>query len=218
MAFCNECGATVPDNLKFCTECGSKMSAATPPPPHEGSTNNPQPAYTASQGSGNAEYDPPQPAKTQYPAAQASGSAQYAPPPQPAATRYTAAPVAAQQIKQPAPVTTAYNISSQYSVPPKGSPYAAVSTGKYLGFMILFMIPVIGWIVCILTAIKSKNHSLRNFAKAMMILLVIGIAVSVALFIFISWVWGIILEYLNETSGGLFTDYDGVLGLFNLFK
>ena len=62
--------------------------------------------------------------------------------------------------------------------PPKGSPYTAISTGGYVFRMILFSIPLVGWIFCVITAFGAKNINKRNFARAMLVFMLIGIVLS----------------------------------------
>ena len=43
--------------------------------------------------------------------------------------------------------------------------YQPISVWGYIGYELLFSIPVIGWIVCIVKAIGSKNKNVLNFAR-----------------------------------------------------
>jgi amino acid transporter len=107
--------------------------------------------------------------------------------------------------------------------PPKDSPYAVVGTGGFIGTMLLFCIPVIGWIACIIMAFAAKNRNRRNFARAMPVFLIIGLILSVALYFVFSWIWSAAAEYMqqyiNEATGGLGNDLGGLGldGLFGLF-
>lgn len=95
-------------------------------------------------------------------------SAQTPPPPQ-----YTAAP----------PVQPAQSYSP-YNQPPMGMPvneaflppeYKPVSMGTYIGYMFLFSIPIVGLVMMIITALNSSaSKSLRNFAKAYLIIFAIS--------------------------------------------
>ncbi len=69
--------------------------------------------------------------------------------------------------------------------PPKGSPYAVVSTGGFILAWILFMIPLVGPIVCIIwTFGGAKNKNRRNMARACFILSVICIVLTIIFCIF----------------------------------
>lgn len=48
-----------------------------------------------------------------------------------------------------------------------------VGVGTYLGLTVLFVIPVIGLIICIIMVCAAKNKNLKNYATAMLIWLVI---------------------------------------------
>lgn len=64
--------------------------------------------------------------------------------------------------------------------PLPGSEYETVGIGGYMGFMFLFAIPVIGWIIAIVVACGgSKRVNLRNFAKAYLIWLAIAIVLTI---------------------------------------
>jgi heme/copper-type cytochrome/quinol oxidase subunit 2 len=67
--------------------------------------------------------------------------------------------------------------------------------------MILFGIPVIGWLVCIIMAFAAKNRNRRNYARAALILTLIGIAISVALYFVISWAVEAALDTIGNIEG-----------------
>lgn len=70
-----------------------------------------------------------------------------------------------------------------------------VSTGVYFILMLVFALPVVGIIACIISAFASGNKNIKNFAKAMFIWLVIAL------------VFAIILSVAGYILGGAFTDY-----------
>ena len=53
-----------------------------------------------------------------------------------------------------------------------------VGTGAFFGFLFLFSIPVIGWLVCIMMAFAHKNPNVRHFARAILIWLIIALIIS----------------------------------------
>jgi hypothetical protein len=137
-----------------------------------------------------------------------------------AAPAYTAPPPQVPPIYAPQPAP-GFQSASAYGTdapPPKGSKYAVIGTGGYIGTMILFAIPVIGWLVCIITAFAGKNMNRRNFARAMLILLIIGIIIGVALYFVFNWASEVIMEYLNEATEGALGDLGGSGGILDLFK
>lgn len=69
--------------------------------------------------------------------------------------------------------------------------YKPVTIGQYIGYSILFSLPLVGLIMMIITAFSSeKNVSLRNFAKAYLILTLIGAVVGIIATIFMVTVAG----------------------------
>jgi amino acid transporter len=92
-----------------------------------------------------------------------------------------------------------------------------VGTGGFIGAMLLFCIPIIGWIACIVMAFAAKNRNRRSFARAMLVFMIIGVVLSVALYFVFSWIWGAAAEYMqqyvNEATGGLGNDFGGLFGL-----
>ena len=75
-----------------------------------------------------------------------------------------------------------------------------VSTGYFFGIVILYAIPIIGWIACLITAFGSKNHNKKNFAKAMLIWFVVGLVLGIAVYLVTLAFGGTMMEYLELTS------------------
>jgi predicted nucleic acid-binding Zn ribbon protein len=145
---------------------------------------------------------------------------QQQPPPQPPQTQPQQS--SPQPIRYPPPAQPAYGFDGE---PPKGGAYAVMGVGAYIGTMILFCVPVIGWLACIIMSFAAKNRNRRNFARAMLVFLIIGIVLSVALYFVFSWVWGAAAEYLqqyiNEATGGAVDDLGGLGdlgGLLDILK
>lgn len=65
--------------------------------------------------------------------------------------------------------------------PPADSKYASVGLWSYVGMMIVFSIPIVGFILAIIWAFDTGNISRRNFARAVLVLLVISFVISVIL-------------------------------------
>jgi hypothetical protein len=187
MAFCTECGASVPDDVTFCTGCGKPMGEAQEPAP-----------ATAAQTAATV---------TQAPPVQARPAATTAPPPQ------------YQQPQQQAPQQSAY---AGDAPPPPGGKYSVIGTGGFIVMMILFAIPVVGWLGCIIMAFAAKNRNRRSFARAMLVFLILGLVISVALYFLLGWVWdtvlGYIQQYVSEATGGAVTDLGGLNNLLDLLQ
>ena len=204
MAFCTECGASIPEGIRFCTSCG------TPAP----ETAQPAPAVAADQQPFVPEPAPPAP---QIPAPQPQAYAQPAPqyqqPVQPPPPQYQ--PVQPPVQTQPAPAPAKAADGEQ--APSRTGKYAVMGLGSYIGHGLLFAIPGIGWIFCIILAFASKKLNKRNYARATLIFTLIGALIAVALFFVVSWIWEVVAQHLNETSGGAFDSFglfDAILSLF----
>jgi hypothetical protein len=89
---------------------------------------------------------------------------------------------------------------------------AVIGTGGFIGMMLLFSIPIIGWLACVIMAFVPKNKNRRNFARAMLVFLVIGLVLAVLCYFVFTWVWEIVVEYaqdyVSEATGGAVTDLD----------
>ena len=98
----------------------------------------------------------------------------------------------------------------------------AVGTSWYFGMMLLFAIPVIGWILCLVTALSNKNQSKKNFAKAMLIWLIIGLILSIAMFFVVQWVTAVVVDSVNayaaEMTGGMMSEIGSLDELIELMQ
>lgn len=161
MKNCAYCNALNDDNNSFCEICGKPFAA-------EESTENGTAPETQQ---GFSSQEAASAAQSQY--AQAPGAQpQYGQPP------FGSAPYSAPYV-QPG----AYPPVNENALPEE---YKPVSVGAYVGYTILFSIPIIGFIMLLVTALSSTNKkSLRNFARAQLILLIIGVVLSFAFMAFI---------------------------------
>ena len=206
MVTCSQCGASVLEGKKFCGSCGSPMGESNEPA---------QDVTVIDKPFSEAPSTAQPPPSTQIPPPPAQSSAYTSPPPSPQPTRtapYTSQP---QQPQQPPRYTQAPYYGSQSSQqtggidaqPPKGSPYSVASTLSYIGMMILFCIPLIGIISCIVMAVSTGNLNRRNFARAMLILIIIGVVFSVVIGIFFLMAWAHIssnfMQFINEATSVL---------------
>ncbi len=101
---------------------------------------------------------------------------------------------------------------------PKGGRHGVVGTGAFFGLMLLFSIPVIGWIACIIMAFAPKNENIKHYAKAMLIWIIIGIVLSVAAYFVFQWLSGSLIDYINQVTDGAFGDWKDIFGQFEQFK
>lgn len=79
--------------------------------------------------------------------------------------------------------------------------YEAVKTGYYFWMMFLYAIPIIGWLICIITIFATKNKSKKNFSKAMLIWLIIGLILSLIISLVIGWVGNKVKNYVQDITG-----------------
>lgn len=87
-----------------------------------------------------------------------------------------------------------------------------VSAGYFFGMMFLYSIPVVGWLVCLITAFAPKNRTKKNFAKAVLIWLVIGLVLSVIGYFVARGFFSMLTGYLNNGFGSQFIEFSGFFG------
>ena len=181
--------------MAFCTECGTKVPDGI--------------KFCTACGNPMSEAPKPVPVMGTTPMPVPAPAPISAPAPVPAATPTPAKPTKAVGVPpKQIPVSDA---------PERGSRYAVMGTGAYIGYSILFSIPAVGWIACLIMAFAAKNLNTRNYARAMLIFLIIGIVISVALYFLFSWISEAAIQYINETTNGVFGDLSGANGLFDMF-
>lgn len=98
---------------------------------------------------------------------------------------------------------------------PKSGKYSVVGTGAFFGLMLLFAIPIIGWIACIVMAFASKNENIKHFACAMLIWLIIAAVLCVATYFLFAWIGNALKDYISEATGGQFGNW---LDIFEQFR
>lgn len=85
---------------------------------------------------------------------------------------------------------------------------------EYLGLIVLFSIPVVGFIAAIIFLYAPKRRNLKNFAGAMLTWLVVrAVAALIALVIAISFIGGLLVPIINETLGTQFQDFGEALDI-----
>lgn len=180
--FCTECGTAIPEGKNFCTECGNPTSGNAPPVTAP-TVPEAQESYAGQPVFQTADPVPPAPVMQQFLPYQA--------------------PV--QPMNYQVPVQPAAFPGNPEAPPPKGSKYAVMGTGSYFLTMFLFFIPIAGWLVCIIMACASGNQNRRNFARASLIYLIIGLLLTIFLFVIAGWVWEAVMEsigFINGTADG----------------
>ncbi|MCL2107382.1 MAG: zinc ribbon domain-containing protein [Oscillospiraceae bacterium] len=127
-------------------------------------------------------------------------------------------------MEQAAPAAAAPPLSSQPGYQPqptpaderpaKGSVYAPISTLGYIGYFLLFSIPVIGQILLIAFAFGKKgNVNRKALARAMFIFMVLALVLGLVFGILMATVFKTIeREIPNETGGGIVSWLQGIGG------
>lgn len=87
-----------------------------------------------------------------------------------------------------------------------------VGFGAFLGLVVLFAIPVVGWIACALMAFLPKRKSLKNYARATLVWLAIGIIIVASLVSLIS------RSAASLVNSALNTDFGSIGEMIDLAK
>ncbi len=74
----------------------------------------------------------------------------------------------------------------------------SASTAHFFWMMLVYSLPMIGWLICIIMAFAPKNESKKHFARAILIWAIVGIIISIIGLIIMSLLGGGIAEILSE--------------------
>ena len=85
---------------------------------------------------------------------------------------------------------------TQQTYTPSAPAAQPVSTAYYFWMMLLFAIPVVGLIVCFVTAFSGDDTSRKNFSRAVLIWILVAIVLSIIVAIAIAAVGGSIMNIL----------------------
>lgn len=87
----------------------------------------------------------------------------------------------------------------------QGSPYfpnaanKVAGVGTFFGLQLLFSLPIIGWIACIICAFAPENQNVKNYARATLIWLLIAVVLTL--------VFCVVLASAGAAIGGSFNRY-----------
>ena len=165
---------------KFCTNCGATLNDDARFCTECGATLEAAAAQPAA-----AAAPPPPPPQAAAPVMQA------APPPQ-------AAPAA----EKPKKKKKERPVYEDYDAPAPGSKYAPISTWGYIGISLLACIPIVGFILLIVWAFGGcRKINKRNFARAMLIMMAIGLVFSLISGCAMKMVFDKAVDAIEEESG-----------------
>ena len=85
---------------------------------------------------------------------------------------------------------------TQQTYTPSAPAAQPVSTAYYFWMMLLFAVPVVGLIVCLVTAFSGDDTSRKNFSRAVLIWILVAIVLSIIVAIAIAAVGGSIMNIL----------------------
>lgn len=179
--FCTECGHALTEEATVCPECGTKVQHSANPSsgrteetqkatqtdtrqaeevcPQCGTPYRPGVQFCTECGTRRAE----SPAETN----QTPVNPKPARPTQPDPMRANSAPMGVPYT--PAPVAAAEDDM------PRGGAYGVVSTGAFFWLDVLFKLPGLGWLFCIILSFAPKNYNIKHFARSRLIVLVIAL-------------------------------------------
>lgn len=190
MKKCISCGKELEDNAVICTQCGAKLGDMVEEKIAEGSK-----SITHNEEVNKPQAQPqvaPVAQNIQRPQAQLQPQSQPVPPqqrpPQQRPMQQNQQPV--QRVQQPMQQPQQPVQQPQ----PEQAPVKPISTAGFFLTMLLFAIPVIGWIACIIMGFTAKNSNRRSFARANLIWLAIFLLLAVAAVV---WYFGWGKESLN---------------------
>lgn len=144
---CNNCGANLPEGVKFCPRCGSAVEASYEANPYD--YGNARSASDNYQGGSQPPY-PPQPEPINYGAYQ-----------------------------QP--------VNTYQSMPQTDLTDLPVTVGSWIGVFLISCLPLVNLIMLFVWAFSSSTKkSLKNYARAMLIMSLIGIVLGIIIAVIVS--------------------------------
>ena len=156
--FCTKCGAALTPGTRFCTTCGAPVEEPV----------------TA----------PETPVVEEVPAAPVAPTpVEPTPVPvQPAPAPVQPAPAPVQPVVAPVQYVPVQPVQQMTAAPKK----EVAGVGRYFWTMLLFTIPVVGFIFSIIFSFAPRNKSFKNFSRAMMIWYIIAIVIAIAIIVLLS--------------------------------
>lgn len=205
MAFCKQCGADLIEGSRFCTNCGAEASAESV----IGSGQSPHVETPA--------YQPPTYAQPSYVSERQEVSV-----PNQTASNGGGYQSAYQQSAYGQPTYAQQGNTPPYT-PSAAQQSTPMTTGQFLGTLLLMMIPIAGFILMLVWAFGgTDNLNRRNLARAKLILAAIGLVLSILLAILFGALAFTIADGLDgmqwEFGDGFSRSYPGFYGRFPEFS
>ena len=108
------------------------------------------------------------------------------------------------------PPAQSYQAQQTYTQPAPDPASKVVGTGAYFGLMLLFAIPIIGQIACLIMAFAPKNKNIKHFARAQLIWMVIAIVLIGILVALLSVLTNTLMDFIKESTGGEFSNWGDI--------
>lgn len=181
--FCTECGHALTEEATVCPECGTKIQNSANP--SSGRTEETQKAPQTD--TRQAEEVCPQCGTPYRHGVQFCTECGTRRAQSPAETNQTpvnpkpARPTQHDPMRaNPAPMGVPYspapaNAASIEDDMPRGGAYGVVSTGAFFWLDVLFKLPGLGWLFCIILSFAPKNYNIKHFARSKLVVLVIAL-------------------------------------------
>ena len=111
------------------------------------------------------------------------------------------------------PAQNNYQAQQTYTPVPAADPTnKVVGTGAYFGLMLLFALPIIGFIACIIMCFAPKNKNLKHFARANLIWAIIGLIIAGLVIGGIYLLSNTLMDYINGITDGQFSGWGDIFG------
>ena len=115
---------------------------------------------------------------------------------------YQAVPTATAVAEPPQKAKRQRAVSYDDDAPAPGSKYEPISTWGYIGISLLMCIPIVGIIIAIVWAVGGcRKINKRNFARAMLIMMVIGLIFSLIIGFALKALFNTALEAIEQETG-----------------
>ena len=174
--FCTECGHALTEETTVCPECGTRVqNSANPSPEKKAEAQRAIPTE-------NRQAADPNPANAN-PIHQANANPVNPNPANANPNTVNPNPVHANPAPMGVPYTPAPVAAAEDDMP-RGGAYGVVSTGAFFWLDVLFKLPGLGWLFCIILSFAPKNYNIKHFARSKLVVLVIALICAGLAYVF----------------------------------